>query len=625
MRHRFALQFPRCAPHDFPAGYIVSDGNMLPYILIYMKSFLESGLRPELIEAVSALGFTEPTPIQARTLPLLQEASKDMIALAQTGTGKTAAFGLPLLHRLDTDSNKVQALVLCPTRELCLQIVNDLKDFSRFMKGVSVTAVYGGASMEVQIRALRKGSQVVIGTPGRVVDMISRGELRLQNLDWFVLDEADEMLNMGFKEDLETVFEAAPEAKNTWLFSATMPSKVESIAGKYMRDPLKITVGKRNEGASNISHVYYMVQARDRFEALSRIIASEEEVYGVVFCRTRAETTGIAEKLSRKGYEAQALNGDMSQQQRDQVMGSFRKGRVKLLVATDVAARGLDVDELTHVINYNLPDDPEVYVHRSGRTGRAGKSGVAVSIIHSREQGRIRELERITGKKFEQKKVPLLSEITRKRVLSMADKLMESEGNLSGMGDVPAAVALKFADLSREDLIELWIKAAYAAQQPEPGMPDNVNVEKGKGRMEAKGSYGDKRKAGRSERPSRDADGAFTEVEINLGRAQYLKPNKIMGIINDLTGNPSINFGRIDIFDNKTFVGVESGHAEDVAGVLDGLRFGSIRVKANVKTGRGGGSYGSRGGSKGYEKKKFAGKSKGKGSKNIAGRFKKNR
>ncbi|MFN2424123.1 MAG: DEAD/DEAH box helicase [Cryomorphaceae bacterium] len=605
-----------------------------------MDNFNESGLSPEILEAVAKLGFDTPTPIQARTIPLIHEPPCDMIALAQTGTGKTAAFGLPLLHRLETDRNDVQALILCPTRELCLQIVNDINDFSRFMKGVKITAVYGGASIDTQIRALRKGTQIVVGTPGRVVDMISRGELRLKGLDFFVLDEADEMLNMGFKEDLETIFEATTSSKNTWLFSATMPSRVESIAGKFMDKPIKITVGKRNEGASNIEHVYYMVQARDRFEALTRIVASAEDVYGVVFCRTRTETTDIAEKLSRKGYNAQALNGEMSQQQRDKVMGAFRKGHVKLLVATDVAARGLDVEELTHVINYNVPDDPEVYVHRSGRTGRAGKSGISASIIHSREQNRIRDLERVSGKKFEHKKVPLLTEITKYNVLAMADKLMESKGNIGKMGDVPVAVALKFEDLSREDLIELWIKAAYAAQSQEPGMPDDINVDKNSkgGRTREPRSGGDDRyskgsKRERSGGGGRDEAGAFTEVEINLGREQYIKPNKIMGIINDLTGNSSINFGRIDIHDSKTFVGVESAHAREVAQVLDGLQFGSIRVKADVKSGggdrpRSGGGFDGKKKYGGFKKKEFGAKSKGgynKGGKNPSGKFKKKR
>lgn len=513
-------------------------------------------------------------------------------------------------------------MVLCPTRELALQIVNDLKDYSRFMDEVTITAVYGGAPMHVQIRALRKGTQIVVGTPGRVLDMLSRGELNLKQLSWFVLDEADEMLNMGFKDDLEAIFQAMPKEKSTWLFSATMPPRVESMAGKYMHQPLKVTVGKRNEGAANIEHVYYMVQARDRFEALSRIVAATDDMYGVVFCRTRSETTDIAGKLSRKGYRAEAINGDLSQQQRDKVMGAFRKGEIRLLVATDVAARGLDVEELTHVVNYNLPDDPEVYVHRSGRTGRAGKSGVCISIVHSREQGRIRDLERMTGKKFERREVPLLSDIAKYNVLLRAEELLGAEGHLGKMGAIPAEVALKFEHISREDLIEQWIKWAYAQQaSQEAGMPDDINARstaKG-GKVREPRAYG-KNDQGfeRKPRGSRDADGAFTEVEINIGREQYLKPNKIMGIINELTGNPSINFGRIDIFDNKTFVGVETAHAREVAAALDGLQFGSKQLQAKV----GKGKPASRDG--GFDKKRDGGYDK-KGPGKFKGRFDKNK
>ncbi len=583
-----------------------------------MSAFESAGLRPELLEAIAKLGFENPTPIQERTLALLNQPAADMIALAQTGTGKTAAFGLPLLQRIETGKRAVQALILCPTRELCLQIVNDIKDYARFMGGVDITAVYGGAPIDTQIRALRKGTHIVVGTPGRVVDMLSRGELRLGEIDFFVLDEADEMLNMGFKDDLEAIFEQTPEQKSTWLFSATMHPKVESIAERYMNNPEKISVGKRNEGNANIAHHYYVVQARDRFEALSRIVAAYDDMYGVVFCRTRTETTDIAERLSRKGYSAQAINGDLSQQQRDKVMGAFRKGHVKLLVATDVAARGLDVEELSHVVNYNLPDDPEVYVHRSGRTGRAGKTGICISILHSREQYRVRDLERITRQPFERREVPLLSEIAKYHVLAAADRFIAAKGKLVHMGDIPAVVYMKFEGLDREAIIEQWILTTYALQaHNEPGMPDDINAAAtGKSTKAAKGrdtrdreprerdsreSYSGNREPreydaprGRRERSERDEPGAFTEVEINIGRQQFLKPNKIMGIINDVTGNKSINFGRIDIFEDKSFVGVESAHAKEVAEALDGMQFGSRKLTARVKVGgkpSGGGGY----------------------------------
>ncbi len=559
-----------------------------------MNLFQQAGLRPEILKAVEALGFETPTPIQQRCLELLREESGDLVALAQTGTGKTGAFGLPLLHRLDSSSNELQALILCPTRELCLQISGDLNDFARFMPGTQITPVYGGASIETQIRALRKGAHIVVGTPGRVLDMIRRGELDLSKLDFFVLDEADEMLNMGFKEDLESIFKACSKQRNTWLFSATMPVKVEQIARKYMHDATRISIGKRNEGASNIEHHYYMVQARDRFEALSRIVAAYEGMYGVVFCRTRLETNQIADKLRRRGYQAQAINGDLSQPQRDQVMKAFRKGEVKLLVATDVAARGLDVDELSHVVNYNLPDDPEVYVHRSGRTGRAGKSGICVSIIHSREQRRISELEKMLGKKFLRKQVPLLSEICKYHVLAMTDELLNASGKVEQMHGIPAEVYLKMESLSKDEIIEQWMRWAFAKQQnQEPGLPNDINItassKSGKGRearsYEGRGKavgYGEK---GGRHRNERDAPGAFTEVEINIGRKHYLKPNKIMGVINELTRNPSIQFGRIDIFEEKSFIGIESAYADEVAAALDGLQFGSVQLHSRVKQG----------------------------------------
>jgi len=606
-----------------------------------MISFEESGLRPEILRAIAYMGFTAPTPVQAETLPMLHDEPSDLIALAQTGTGKTAGFGLPLLHHIDTSDKRTQALILCPTRELCLQITGDFEAFAKYIPNLYITAVYGGAPIGVQSRQLNKGSQIVVGTPGRVVNMISRGVLKLENIQWFVLDEADEMLNMGFKDDLETIFKQTPSEKRTWLFSATMPVRVESITKKYMNEPRRVSIGKRNEGAANISHDYYMVNAKDRFEALSRIIDMHPNFYGVIFCRTRIETTDIAQKLARKGYPAQALNGDMSQQQRDQVMGDFRKGNLRLLVATDVAARGLDVEDLTHVVNYNLPDDLEVYVHRSGRTGRAGKSGSCISILHGREKSRVRELEKVTGKQFNLLKVPTGNEIGRLHVVKQTEELLSIEAKLASMGPLPAEVHVLFEDLSREQIIDQWVKWSYRQNVKEDANNSDINIDPGRvsnrewedrrpGRGGDRGSvrssdrnassdrgrggregarparaYSTERENNRSsggdrnsrserdytkardfdrpeEKPERRRSNAnFTDLEINVGATQNIKPNRLMGLINEATGDNSIQFGRIDIKSDKTIIGVETSNAQMVSKALNGYQFGSRKLKVN--------------------------------------------
>ncbi len=591
-----------------------------------MKSFDESGLNPEILKAIADMGFTTPTPVQAQTLPILLSGDDDLVALAQTGTGKTAAFGLPMLNRVEQKNKDTQALILCPTRELCLQITNDLTSYAKYMPQVNITAIYGGAPIGVQARQLSKGSQIVVGTPGRVVDMISRGALIIDRVNCFVLDEADEMLNMGFKDDLETIFEYMPAEKNTWLFSATMPPRVDGIARRFMKDAKRVSLGKRNEGASTINHEYYMVHAKDRFEALSRMLDLHSEFYGVIFCRTRIETTEIAQKLARRGYPAQALNGDLSQQQRDKVMGDFRNGTLRMLVATDVAARGLDVDDLTHVINYILPDDLEVYVHRSGRTGRAGKSGTCISIVHSREGGKIRDLERTVGKPFELKKVPSASEIGQHHVIKDTKELLEADTKKKSLGTLPTEVYMLFEGLDRDQIIEQWLMWSYFRNVKSDTNNDDINLEPGRGgarremdnnrshrdrdsarprlkygeerpRRNDRNDRGDRndryerndrndrgdRGEQRSERAPRPTAAGFTDLEINIGRTHNLKPNKLMGIINDITGDTSIQFGRIDIFGDKTSIGVDSKRAKEIIQAMDGMQFGSKRLKVNVK------------------------------------------
>jgi ATP-dependent RNA helicase DeaD len=359
-----------------------------------MSTFRETGLKPEIISAIELMGFEKPTPIQEKTIPALLASDNDVLALAQTGTGKTAAFGLPVLNQIDLQENNVQALVLCPTRELCMQISKDIESFSANLKGLKTVAIYGGANITPQIKDLKAGAHIVVGTPGRTLDLIKRKALKIGKIDWLVLDEADEMLNMGFQEDLDAILSTSPDKKQVLLFSATMPKEIQQIAGKYMKHTVEISVGERNSGAENVRHEYYMVHARDRYAALKRIADIYPSIYGIIFCRTRQETKDVADKLISDGYNADALHGDLSQAQRDHVMNRFRNRNLQLLVATDVAARGLDVNDLSHVINYNLPDDLEAYVHRSGRTGRAGKKGLSVSIIHSREKGKIKDLQK---------------------------------------------------------------------------------------------------------------------------------------------------------------------------------------------------------------------------------------
>ena len=388
-----------------------------------MTSFEELGIKPELLHAVADLGFENPMPVQEQVIPELLGENRDLVALAQTGTGKTAAFGLPLLQLIESHRREPQALVLAPTRELCLQIAGDLADFAKYMPDVEVIPVYGGSSIESQIRALRGGAQIIVATPGRLIDLINRKVVSLAAVHTVVLDEADEMLNMGFVDSINEILDHVPDDRKLLLFSATMPSEVARIAKRYMREPKEIVVGTRNEGAANVRHVYYMVSARDKYATLKRVADFNPNIYAIVFCRTRRDTQEVADALIQDGYNADALHGDLSQQQRDLTMRKFRDRVTKMLVATDVAARGLDVDDLTHVINYGLPEDTAVYTHRSGRTGRAGKTGVSVAIIHSREKGRLREIERIIGKTFEHKDVPTPDRIIEKQLYSLADRI----------------------------------------------------------------------------------------------------------------------------------------------------------------------------------------------------------
>lgn len=424
-------------------------------------TFKELGLNEALMKAIVDLGFENPTPIQQQTIPLLTGKETDVVALAQTGTGKTAAFGLPILNTINAESRDPQALILAPTRELCVQISNDIKRYAKYMKGLSVATVYGGASIVNQMRDIKQGTQIIVATPGRLVDLIERRAVKLQTIKVVVLDEADEMLNMGFKDSLDVILEQTPETKHTWLFSATMPREVERIAKNYMNNPAEVSSGKRNEGASNITHLYYQVNSRDRYAALKRIADFYPEIFGMVFCRTKAETQEVADALIKDGYSADALHGDLSQGQRDFVMKRFRNRTLQMLVATDVAARGIDVDNITHVINYNLPEDIESYTHRTGRTARAGKSGIAIAIITGRDAGRIKDIERIINKKFERGNLPNGQQVTEKQLFHLVKKLHEVEVNDEEIEKYLPKVYEELKDLTKEEIIKRFISEEF--------------------------------------------------------------------------------------------------------------------------------------------------------------------
>lgn len=524
-------------------------------------TFKETGLHEDILRATSELGFEEPTPIQEKIIPLILNSDDDLIALAQTGTGKTAAFGLPLIQLTDTQSEKVQTIVLCPTRELCMQITGDLKKYSEYVDGFDTVAVYGGADIRGQIKALKNGCQVVVGTPGRVIDLINRKALRLSHIRYLVLDEADEMLNMGFKEDLDIILAGTPSQKRTFLFSATMPNEIAAIARKYMDQPKEISVGSRNQGAENVRHEYYTVHARDRYLALKRIVDIYPNIYGIVFCRTRQITKEVADKLMTDGYNADALHGDLSQAQRDHVMNRFRLRQLQLLVATDVAARGLDVNDLTHIINYDLPDDNEIYIHRTGRTARAGKSGTAISIIHTREVRKINDIERMTGKRFEAKKVPTGVEICEKQLFNLVDRVENIEVDDAQIEQFLPVIYKKLSWLSREELIKHFVSVEFNRFLAYYKNTPDLNLEPGQD------DY--KKKPGK---------GSYSRFHINIGLSQGLNPPRLIGLINEQTRNRNIPVGKIDLLKNFSFFEVERRYEDEVMRAFRKAFFEGIKV-----------------------------------------------
>lgn len=569
-------------------------------------NFKEMGLAPEVLKAIGELGFESPTPVQEKCIPFINENNQDLIANAQTGTGKTAAFGLPILGNIDQSDKSVQALILSPTRELAVQIANDIKAYSKYSNLVDVIAVYGGASMDTQVRELHRGGQIVVGTPGRVADLIKRRKLKVGNIKYLVLDEADEMLSMGFKDELDEILSNTPSNRQTLLFSATMPKGVEAISKNYMTNPEKIALGKQNQGADNVSHVYHQVQAKDRYAALKRIVDMNPGVYGIVFARTRRDAKEVAENLMHDGYNADALHGDLSQPQREYVMARFRSRNLQLLVATDVAARGLDVDDLTHVINYNIPDDTEVYVHRSGRTGRAGKSGISISIIHGREQGKLKVIERMIGKKFEKKPVPNGKDICKRQLFHLMDKMEKVDVDEKQIGPFLPAIYKQLEHLSKEDIITRFASVEFNRFLEYYSDAQDLNQKE------------TRRGEDREERPRegkknrKDID--YSRFYVNLGTKNGISPGKLIGLLTQRPEFKSIEIGEIELFKKFSFIEVDKAFESQVFDHLENLDYQGLPVrieltksKATPATKRKSNNFGSRKpkGGGGFERKSY--------------------
>lgn len=546
-----------------------------------MKTFEELGVSEPLCRAVRELGFEGAMPVQEKVIPHLLSADNDVVALAQTGTGKTAAFGLPVIQRINPADNQPQALILSPTRELCLQIAGDLADFSKYVDGLRVLPVYGGSSIESQIRALREGVQIIVATPGRLIDLINRGVVDLSGVHTVILDEADEMLNMGFLDSINAILEKVPDDRKMLMFSATMPPEIARIAKRYMHDYDEFVIGTRNEGAASVHHIYYMVNARDKYLALKRIADDNPNIYAIIFCRTRRDTQEIADKLIQDGYNADALHGDLSQQQRDIVMKKFRDRVITLLVATDVAARGLDVDDLTHVINFGLPDDTAVYTHRSGRTGRAGKTGVSVAIIHSREKGKLREIEKKIGKKFERRDVPTPEHIIEKQLYSLADRIERVQVNEEEMDRYTPGVIRKLGWLSSEDLIKRILSLEfnrlldYYKDAPKIDLIDEKPSKKDR-------KEGESRHLTDKEKDRRTAERGMERLYINVGKRDGFYAGNLIEMLNKNVPGQRVDVGRIDLLPAYSLFDVRKKDARRVAQALTGGDFLGKRLYCEI-------------------------------------------
>jgi ATP-dependent RNA helicase DeaD len=540
-----------------------------------MNPFINLGIRHDIVNAISELGFENPTPIQEQSIPVLLTGSNDFVGLAQTGTGKTAAFGLPLLELLDFEENYPQALVLCPTRELCLQITNDIKNYSKKMGNVNVVAVYGGASISDQLRQIKRGVQIVVATPGRMLDIINRKAIDFTQVKFVVLDEADEMLNMGFQEDIDSILSTTPDTKKTWLFSATMPTEVRRIAKKYMNEPFELTMGTKNTGNANIEHEYYIVRARDKYAAFKRIVDFNPDIFGIVFCRTKIETQDIAEALLKDGYNADSLHGDLSQQQRDKVMKRYRDRSLQLLIATDVAARGIDVNDVTHVINYSLPDEVENYTHRSGRTARAGKTGVSISIINAKELGKIRQIERGLGKKFVKAEIPTGFDVCEKQLFSIVHKVHNVQVNDEQIEQYLPRIMEEFKDMTKEDFIKRFASIEFNRfLDYYKNAPDlNAPLEEGR-RFERDGERAPRgENAGKSE---------YTRLFINLGSVDEFNRGDLLGYICNQSKISGRTVGKIDVKGVYSFFEVPHADVEKVMGGFKEAEFKGRPVRIEI-------------------------------------------
>ncbi len=529
--------------------------------------FKEFGFKEEINKAIEDLGFKTPMPVQEQAIPTILYNDINLIALAQTGTGKTAAFGLPIINRIDFDNKDVQALVICPTRELCIQIANDLKKYSKYLKSAKIVPVYGGASIELQIKDLKKKPQIVVATPGRLNDLLLRKKIDISSINYMVLDEADEMLNMGFKDDLDNILSATSENKNTYLFSATMPKEVEQIAKEYISNPVRIQIGERNQGSDNVQHFYYLVHQKDRYLALKRIADYYPNIYGIIFCRTKVETQEVADMLIKDGYNADSLHGDLSQAQRDHVMSRFRLRNIQMLVATDVAARGLDVNNLTHVINYELPDELEQYVHRSGRTGRADNQGISIAIINLKEKHKIKKLEKVLKKEISKAKIPTGQEVCKKQLFNMINRVENVETDYEEIDRFLPEISKKLSWMDREELIKHFVSLEFTSLLSYYRDTVDLNIDES---LEKEKIRRENNQRSKQKRERHFDKSLFSTLSINLGYKDKVVPQRIIGMINDYTPHRRIEIGKIDITDRCSFVEVKNDGVDAVKDALDG-------------------------------------------------------
>ncbi len=554
-----------------------------------MMTFEGLGIDARLIQATDELGFVNPTPIQEKAIPVLLNGTKDFVGLAQTGTGKTAAFGLPLLQLINAENKFPQALIVCPTRELCMQIVKEIELFKKHIKGVHVVAVYGGASISLQIRDLKRGVQIVVATPGRLIDLIERKAIDLEQIQYVVLDEADEMLNMGFRDDIEFILKNTPKRESTWLFSATMPPEVKQVSKRYMQKPVEVTVGQLNTGNENIDHQYYVTNAHNRYETLKRIIDFNPGIYGIIFTRTKLDAQDVAEKLTREGYDIDALHGDLTQGQRDKVMGQFRDKTLQLLIATDVAARGIDVKEISHIINFELPDDIEVYTHRSGRTGRAGSQGISVSIVHAREIFKLRQIEKMIKQPFHRLDIPSGKDVCRKQFFYFMDKLLQTDISHGDYETYLPMLQEKFADVTKEEVLQRVAAMEFDRFLKYYENAEDLNVRETRVRER---SY---EKSGVDQGRSRDvrgrefsrSDGDFARLFVNLGTKDGFYKASFLQFILDMSDLKKEALGRIDMKEMNSWVEVDKNVADKMVRSIDGKTFKGRRIRMNDANSRG--------------------------------------